>query len=78
MASLGHPLVADAVYGGKPMVSMERQALHAFQLAFDHPVSHVPMAFKSQPSVDFCNLLDFLGLSYNGKTGINHLGNEAR
>jgi 23S rRNA pseudouridine1911/1915/1917 synthase len=78
MASLGHPLVADSVYGGKPMFSMERQALHAFQLAFDHPVSQVPMAFISQPSVDFCNLLDFLGLSYNGIAGTNHPGIEAR
>jgi len=78
MGSLGHPLVADTVYGGKPMLGMERQALHAFQLAFNHPVTHVAMAFKSQPSVDFLDLLNFLGLSYNVSTGTNHPGVEAR
>jgi len=39
MASIGHPLVADALYGGKPGAGLTRQALHAFRLAFVHPVS---------------------------------------
>jgi 23S rRNA pseudouridine1911/1915/1917 synthase len=39
MASIGHPLVADSVYGGTPQFGLGRQALHATRLAFVHPVS---------------------------------------
>ena len=35
LAARGHPLVADAVYGGKPALAMTRQALHATRLALD-------------------------------------------
>ena len=35
---LHHPLVADAVYGGRPLFGLERQGLHAWQLRFEHPV----------------------------------------
>ena len=38
LASRGHPLVGDAVYGGRPALGMTRQALHATRLAFVHPV----------------------------------------
>ena len=36
---IGHPLVADALYGGAPAAGLTRQALHAFRLAFVHPVT---------------------------------------
>ena len=35
---LHHPLVADAVYGGRPLFGLERQGLHAWQLRFEHPI----------------------------------------
>ncbi len=78
MASLGHPLVADAVYGGRPMHTMGRQALHAFHLAFNHPVTQARLDFKSQPPADFCELLGYLGLSYNSDAGVSNPGNPAR
>lgn len=37
LASRGHVLVADTVYGGKPALGLQRQALHAVQLGFVHP-----------------------------------------
>ena len=46
LASLGHPLLADAVYGGRPILALPRQALHAHRLAFQHPVTAQPMAFE--------------------------------
>lgn len=67
MASIGHPLVADAVYGGMPVPPMERQALHACRLAFAHPVTEVEMVFEAPVPDDFAALLDILSLSYNGK-----------
>jgi len=62
MASISHPLVADAVYGGNPLGGMPRQALHAFRLAFAHPVTGEPLAFEAPPPADFAGLLDALGL----------------
>lgn len=37
-AHIHHPLVADAVYGGRPSFGLERQGLHAWQLGFEHPI----------------------------------------
>ena len=68
MASIGHPLVADKVYGGADRDGMARHALHAFRLAFDHPVTGAALAFESPMPVDFEHLLKSWGLSYNGPT----------
>ena len=66
MASLGHPLVADTVYGGTCLTPvMSRQALHATRLAFVHPVTLEPMTYQVPPPEDFFALLNFLGLRYN-------------
>jgi 23S rRNA pseudouridine1911/1915/1917 synthase len=53
LAARGHPLIADAVYGGRPALEMTRQALHATQLAFVHPASGEPMSFEAAPPADF-------------------------
>jgi 23S rRNA pseudouridine1911/1915/1917 synthase len=37
LASRGHPLVSDTLYGGTAALGMARQALHATRLAFVHP-----------------------------------------
>ncbi len=37
LAHRGHPLVGDALYGGRPLLGMQRQALHATELSFAHP-----------------------------------------
>jgi len=39
LASIGHPLLADGIYGGRPQLGLQRQALHAARLAFAHPAS---------------------------------------
>ena len=53
VASVGHPLVGDSVYGGGPALGMTRQALHAAELAFAHPLDGRPMAFEAAPPADF-------------------------
>ena len=53
LASMGHPLVADAVYGGRALLGMERQALHAFALRLEHPISREPLSFECAPPTDF-------------------------
>jgi len=35
----GHPLLADALYGGAPALGLARQALHAARLGLAHPVT---------------------------------------
>jgi 23S rRNA pseudouridine1911/1915/1917 synthase len=73
MASLGHPLVADTVYGGSCVAGMQRQALHAVRLAFAHPVSAQPMVFEAAPPEDFYDLLTAWGLRYNAGLQVKSL-----
>ncbi len=53
MASRGHPLVGDRLYGGASAFGIERQALHAVELALEHPVHGDWMAWYSEPPEDF-------------------------
>jgi 23S rRNA pseudouridine1911/1915/1917 synthase len=52
MAFIGHPLVADSVYGGAPALGMTRQALHATRLAFAHPVTGEALQFDAALPAD--------------------------
>ncbi len=65
MASIGHPLVSDEVYGGKPAANLGRQALHACKLSFDHPVTGEVLDFRSALPPDLSEALHQLGLRYN-------------
>ena len=65
MAWLGHPLVGDTLYGGKPVLGMERQALHATRLRLQHPVHGESLAFQALPPADFMAALAAAGLHYN-------------
>lgn len=65
MASIGHPLVADTVYGGWNVPELQRQALHAFRLELVHPVTGAQLRFQVDPPPDFMGLLNCWGLSYN-------------
>ena len=65
MASLGHPLVADVLYGGQPVPALDRQGLHAYRLAFDHPVTHQPLLFQMDLPGDMSRALLDWGLGYN-------------
>ena len=62
LSSRGFPLVGDTLYGGHPLRGCARQALHAWRLALDHPVSGQRMAFESPLPVDLAALLAQSGL----------------
>jgi 23S rRNA pseudouridine1911/1915/1917 synthase len=47
LASRGHPLLADAVYGGAPALGLTRQALHAARLSFAHPHAGASCSFEA-------------------------------
>jgi 23S rRNA pseudouridine1911/1915/1917 synthase len=55
LASRGHPLVADPVYGGRPALGMTRQALHAERLAFVHPIAGTLLSFEASAPADLAS-----------------------
>jgi len=65
MASIGHPLLGDPVYGrSRPVhrpildrLGFKRQALHAARLGFVHPVTSIVMRFESKMPHDMEQLL---------------------
>jgi 23S rRNA pseudouridine1911/1915/1917 synthase len=65
MAHLGHPLVADELYGGAAAAGLARQALHAFRLAFTHPFTGAALDFRRAPPADLQAGLRAWGLRYN-------------
>jgi len=65
LLSIGHPLVADELYGGRSVEGLQRQALHAFRLAFSHPVSGRPLEFALPLPEDMAAVLPALRLRYN-------------
>ena len=70
MASIGHPLVGDPVYGrsgkthGKLLkeLGFHRQALHAAALGFTHPVTKSRLSFASPMPSDMQELFNALGV----------------
>jgi 23S rRNA pseudouridine1911/1915/1917 synthase len=53
LASIGHPLEGDPVYGGRGERRLPRQALHAWKLAFVHPRTRKVVRFAAPPPADF-------------------------
>ncbi|MEF2072804.1 RluA family pseudouridine synthase [Consotaella aegiceratis] len=78
MAHIGHPLVGDDVYGAGfrtkankldpasalQLAAFRRQALHAFRLAFVHPVTGQRLAFETKIPFDMQELVIALDSSY--------------
>ncbi|NMP21637.1 RluA family pseudouridine synthase [Sulfobacillus sp. DSM 109850] len=59
LASLGHPVVGDPLYGGRLEPFRHGQLLHAGRLAFEHPVSKKRLAFTALPPSDWAQLAQF-------------------
>ena len=57
MASIGHPLLGDPLYGPKkmPFPVAGGQLLHAFRIGFVHPRSGEEMLFEAPPEQRFIN-----------------------
>ena len=70
MASIGHPLIGDPVYGGAGRthgkllkeLQFNRQALHAVELGFTHPVTKLRLSFSSRMPPDMQELFNRLGV----------------
>ena len=70
MASIGHPLLGDPVYGRSSRrhrevlkeLGFHRQALHAAELGFTHPVTKNRLSFSSGMPADMQELFTALGV----------------
>ncbi len=66
LSHLGHAIVGDDMYGGRPFLSpdgkvrVERQALHAALLAFEHPLDGMPLVMVSPPRPEIRDLIAWL------------------
>ena len=62
MASIGHPLLGDSVYGAKsPDKGLEGQCLHARKLKFIHPDTEEQIIIESELPEYFLDVLSKLG-----------------
>ncbi|MEY2654117.1 MAG: hypothetical protein RLZZ524_1145 [Pseudomonadota bacterium] len=67
LASRGHPLLADALYGGAPALDLTRQALHAARLSLIHPVDGRELSFQAPLPSDLSQAwLTICGTPYGG------------
>lgn len=57
LASLGHPLVGDVLYGGQPLGLASRQMLHARALGFEDPETAQTQAFECDLPSDMATVL---------------------
>jgi 23S rRNA pseudouridine1911/1915/1917 synthase len=57
MKEIGHPLVGDDLYGNKSEL-IDRQALHAYRMAFVHPVTSEQMEFIAEIPEDMVNIMN--------------------
>jgi len=61
LADHGHPVVGDGLYGRPPKdagvraawAAIGRQALHAYLLGFEHPITQEKLRFEADPPQDF-------------------------
>jgi 23S rRNA pseudouridine1911/1915/1917 synthase len=80
LAHAGHPLIGDSVYGpgfrtkvarlapkaASAVEALGRQALHAYLLTIEHPVTGQPLAFRSELPGDLARLRSCLGAQATG------------
>lgn len=64
MMSIGHPMVGDTMYGGRIFrigeFTFARQALHAYEITFVHPVTLATMTLQAPVPADFQQLMSIL------------------
>ena len=61
MASIGHPLAGDGVYGPRAVIkSLQGQCLHATTLGFVHPITGEHLRFDSPLPEYFLSFLSSL------------------
>jgi 23S rRNA pseudouridine1911/1915/1917 synthase len=63
---IGHPIVGDVIYGGKNIeasdgsLKFDRQALHAYQITFVHPITLKTTTLEAPLPADISSVVEFL------------------
>jgi len=78
LASIGHPVMGDDVYGGgggRRVAGLppKRHFLHAAWLAFNHPVTGEPLDFRSPLPADLSRALSVIGGEHRLPEGVDPL-----
>jgi 23S rRNA pseudouridine1911/1915/1917 synthase len=78
LASIGHPVMGDDVYGGgggRRVAGLppKRHFLHAAWLAFNHPVTGKPLDFRSPLPADLAHALAVMSGEHALPQGADHL-----
>ncbi|MBP1730094.1 MAG: pseudouridine synthase, RluA family [Deltaproteobacteria bacterium] len=58
LASIGHPVVGDELYGKKARKLAARPLLHAHRIAFEHPATRLPVSLEAPIPSDFAEFID--------------------
>ena len=88
MAHIGHSVIGDQLYGRTPrstqmpdnfartglsqIKGFERQALHASNLSFEHPITRKPLSFETPLPDDIASLLILIELNIAKRAKGNH------
>jgi len=68
LEAINHPVVDDPRYGGgRPLLGLERPALHAAELGFAHPATDEWLEFRQPLPEDFRSLIDGFGAPETGE-----------
>ena len=60
MASKGHPIVGDTLYGARDKLGVKGQCLHAKYIEFTHPATGERLHFTAEPPAYFRRVTDAL------------------
>lgn len=60
MSDMGHPILGDEIYGGKNLLELPRQMLHAWKLEIPHPSTGEMLSFEAALPEDFKLIKDEL------------------
>lgn len=58
LASIGHPIVGDELYGKKARRLAVRPLLHAYRITFEHPATKLPLSLEAPIPQDFTEFID--------------------
>ncbi|MCL2436990.1 MAG: RluA family pseudouridine synthase [Clostridiales bacterium] len=58
LSHIGHPIIGDHLYGGENVLLIERQALHAHFVSFEHPITGNLIELSAELPADMLKLIE--------------------
>lgn len=60
LSHIGHPIIGDELYEGEAPDLINRQALHAYHIEFNHPMTDAPLVIEAPYPEDITRALDII------------------